>query len=110
MHSSDGGFPGLPCHVAALRARRASCCFLQMQRLSSRVSGPSPSLPDCYDIDVELPTVPQPRIADAVATPEADGKLAKVNHLRVAWKFWLWQSRMVDSASFPCMKGDTTLR
>ncbi len=47
------------------------------------MSGPSPSLPDCYDIDVELPLVPQPRIADAVATPEADARLAKVNHLQM---------------------------
>ena len=43
-----------------------------------RVDGPSPSMPDCYDIDVELPMVPQPRTAEAVATPEADAQLAKV--------------------------------
>ena len=35
-------------------------------------------MPDCYDIDVELPTVPQPRVPEAVATPEADSQLAKV--------------------------------
>lgn len=43
-----------------------------------RASGASPTLPDCYDLDVELPLVPLPKPADLMAVIDADPDVIKV--------------------------------
>ncbi len=70
----------LPVSAEEIRSAGGGAARLMMFA-PHRVSGPSPSTPDCYDIDVELPTVPQPRVPEAVATPEADSQLAKVRQV-----------------------------
>ena len=46
------------------------------------MGGPSPTLPDCYDLDVELPLVPLPKPADLMAVMDADPDVAQVG---VSW-------------------------
>ena len=43
-----------------------------------RVSGASPTLPDCYDLDMELPLVPLPKPADLMTAIDADPDIALV--------------------------------
>lgn len=63
--------------LGSAREREAGTRLMRRWRVR-RVSGPSPGVPDCYDLDVELPLVPLPKPADLMALMDADPDVAKV--------------------------------